>query len=77
MSLSKQQNAKSRFTNTCYINFLQIIYSSQCCQGAEISAAKHKKGRKLLGGAGKVRGRTFARFSKKGRKGAELFLGLV
>jgi hypothetical protein len=28
--------------------------SSQCCQGAEISAAKHKKGRKKLCGAGKI-----------------------
>jgi hypothetical protein len=34
--------------------------SKQCCQGAENSAAKHRKGRKKIGGAGKVRGRTFA-----------------
>jgi hypothetical protein len=38
---------------------------------AEISAANHKRGRKKLYGAGKMRGRTFGRFIKKG---AELFL---
>jgi hypothetical protein len=45
----------------------------QCCQGAEISAAKHKKGRKNFGGAGKVRGRTSARFIKKGPKRSRTF----
>jgi hypothetical protein len=43
-----------------------ILNTKQCCQGAEISAAKLKKGRKIFGGAGKVRGRTFTRFIKKG-----------
>jgi hypothetical protein len=46
----------------------------QCCQGAEISAAKHKKGRKKIGGAGKVRGRTFAWFVKKGPKRGRTFV---
>jgi hypothetical protein len=32
----------------------------QCCQGAEISAAKLKKGRKKADGAGNVKGRTFS-----------------
>jgi hypothetical protein len=46
----------------------------QCCQGAEISAAKLKKGWKKFGGAGKVRGRTFTWFIEKG---LNFFLGLV
>jgi hypothetical protein len=41
---------------------------------AEISAAKHKKGRQKFDGAGKISGRILARFIKKG---AELFLGFV
>jgi hypothetical protein len=47
----------------------------QCCQGAEISAAKLKKGRNKFGGAGKVRGRTFTQFIKKGPKRGLTFFG--
>jgi hypothetical protein len=43
----------------------------QCCQGAEISAAKHKKSQKKFGG--KVGAELFPDLSKKVRKGAELF----
>jgi hypothetical protein len=43
--------------------------ANQCCQGAEISAAKHKRGRNKLIGA-----EYLPDLSKKGRKGAELFL---
>jgi hypothetical protein len=50
---------------------------NQCCQGAEISAAKLKKGRKKLAGPGKSGAELFPNLSKKGRKGAKLFLGLV
>jgi hypothetical protein len=49
----------------------------QCCQGAEISAAKHKKGRKKLAGPGKSGADLLPDLSKKGRKGAELFSSLV
>jgi hypothetical protein len=44
----------------------------QCCHGAEISAAKHKKGRKKLAGPGKSGAELSPYLSKKGRKGAEL-----
>jgi hypothetical protein len=50
---------------------------NQCCKGAEISAAKHKKGRKNLSGPGKSAAELLPDFSKKGRKGAELFSSLV
>jgi hypothetical protein len=40
-------------------------------------AAKLKKGRKKFGGAGKSGAELLPILSKKGRKGAELFLGLV
>jgi hypothetical protein len=46
-------------------------FDKQCCQGAEISAAKLKKGRKKFGAE------PLPDLSKKGRKGAELFFGLV
>jgi hypothetical protein len=49
-------------------------YGVQCCQGAEISAEKHKMGRKKLCGAGKIWGRTFGRFIKKGPKRGRTFL---
>jgi hypothetical protein len=41
----------------------------ECCQGAEISAAKHKRGRKKLCGA-----EYLPDLSQKGQKGAEFFL---
>jgi hypothetical protein len=44
---------------------------------AEISAAKHKKGRKKLVGPGKSGAELLPDLSKKGRKGAELFSSLV
>jgi hypothetical protein len=55
------------------ITFMQLLAMApctQCCQGAEISAAKHKKGRKKIG-------EILPDFSKKGQKGAELFSSLV
>jgi hypothetical protein len=50
---------------------------NQCCQGAEISAAKHKKGRIKLAGSGKSGAKLLPDLSKKSRKGAELFSSLV
>jgi hypothetical protein len=49
-------------------------YSTQCCQGAEISAVEPKRGRYKIAGAGKTGGQFFYQIcKKKGRKGAELF----
>jgi hypothetical protein len=60
-------------------NFSKIIKLTaphncyQCCQGAEISAARHKRGRTKWCGAGKVWGRTFGRIIKKGPKRGRTF----
>jgi hypothetical protein len=43
----------------------------------EISASKHKKGRKKLAGPGKSGAELLPDLPKKGRKGAELFSSLV
>jgi hypothetical protein len=51
--------------------------TKQCCQKAEISAAKHKRGRQKLCGAWKIWGRILGRFAKKGRKGAGLLIELI
>jgi hypothetical protein len=40
-----------------------IFSASQCCQGAEILGAKHKKGRKKI-----LSDRKFARLIKKSRR---------
>jgi uncharacterized C2H2 Zn-finger protein len=53
-----------------------LYYQCQCCQGAEISAAKQKGAEKNSVGPGKFEAEFLADLSKKGRNGAELFWGL-
>jgi hypothetical protein len=50
------------------------INMDQCCQGAEISATNHKKGRKKYDGAGKIRAEFLAGCIKKGQKRGRTFL---
>jgi hypothetical protein len=45
----------------------------QCCQGNEISAAKHTRGRKNCVGKGNSGAELLADLLKKGRNGAEFF----
>jgi hypothetical protein len=52
---------------------VNVFSVHQCCQLADISAAKHKSGPIKISAAGKIRGRIFADFTKNGRKVAELF----
>jgi hypothetical protein len=47
----------------------------QCCQLAEISTAKHKRGRIKISAAGKIRGRIFCRFVKNWPKSGRTFFG--
>jgi hypothetical protein len=42
----------------------------QCCQPAEISAAKHKSGPRKISAAEKIRGRIFCRITEKWQKRA-------
>jgi hypothetical protein len=49
-----------------------LAKKKQCCQGADISAAKHWRGRKKSGGVGKIRAPDPG-YIKKGLKGSELF----
>jgi hypothetical protein len=44
----------------------------QCCQPAEISAAKHKSGPRKIPAAEKSAAEFYPGFPKNGRKGAEL-----
>jgi hypothetical protein len=46
----------------------------QCCQLAEISAAKHKSGPKKISAARQISGQFSENLAKSGRKEAELFL---
>jgi hypothetical protein len=48
--------------------------SDQCCQLADISAAKHKSGPIKISAAGKIRGRIFCSFVKKWQKSGQTFL---
>jgi hypothetical protein len=80
LKTKKQSYGQSFFYSKKYVNFCFVLPAAtvnQCCQGAEISAAKLKKGRPKFVGAGKVRGRTFTRFIKKGLKRGRTFLDLV
>jgi hypothetical protein len=45
----------------------------QCCQLAEISAAKHKSGPKKISAAGQISGRIFYKISKKWQKRGRTF----
>jgi hypothetical protein len=47
--------------------------SGQCCQLAEISAAKHKSGPKKILAAGQISGRIFYKISKKWQKRGRTF----
>jgi hypothetical protein len=47
----------------------------QCCQGADISAKKRKKGRKIFWGAGKIGGRILYTYIKKVQKRDQTFRG--
>jgi hypothetical protein len=62
--------------NSIFRGYLDIELD-QCCQGAEVSAAKLKKGRNKFGEPGKSGAELLPDLSKKDRKWAELFLGLV
>jgi hypothetical protein len=66
-------NVASNFTVKKYAKKMFPVWSAGC-QEAEISAAKHKRGRNKLCGAGKILGRTFAGLSKKGQKGPNFFV---
>jgi hypothetical protein len=46
---------------------------AQCCQLAEMSAAKHKSGRIKIAVAGKIRVRIIGRFIKKKQKSGQTF----
>jgi hypothetical protein len=49
----------------------------QCCQGAEISAAELKRGPKKICAAGKIGGRIFIEYAKKGPKRGRTFLKMI
>jgi hypothetical protein len=51
--------------------------AGQCCQLAEISAAKHKSGPLKISAAGRNCGRMFGRFLKKWQKSGQTFIVCV
>jgi hypothetical protein len=57
--------------------YIVKLLSDQCCQGAKILAAKHKRAGKKLAGLGKSGVELLPDLSKKGSKGAEFFSSLV
>jgi hypothetical protein len=60
------------FLRLKYVRPIAIFTAIQCCHGAEISAAKHKRARKKLWGRESL-GPNFGRIIKKGPKRGRTF----
>jgi hypothetical protein len=54
-----------------------FIWKPQCCQGAEISAAELKRGPTKFCAAGKIGGRIFFKYAKKGPKRGRTVLKMI
>jgi hypothetical protein len=60
-------------TEELKVFFLFCRKFAKSCQGAEIIAAMHKRGREEYSGVGKIRVRIFAIFIKKGPKRRRIY----
>jgi hypothetical protein len=60
-----------------HLQAFPISWDYQCCQPAEISAAKRKSGPRKITAAEKIPGRIFCRFDEKWQKRGRTFLTYV